>query len=112
MSEKNKPIPIEKAKGKKKAEVKEALKDPLEIIVDRINSLQKTVYQLQQIERKLMDKVGDLECRLDMNGFPPGQSHWAGFKFKPDGTIEKQETDKFTETPTKLVAEQETANAS
>ena len=101
MDENNNLISIDQAKGKKKAEVKEALKDPLEIIVDRINSLQKTVSQLMQIERKLMDKVGDLECRLDMNGFPEGKSHWAGFKFKPDGTMEKQETDKFTETKTK-----------
>ena len=103
--EKDKPIPIEKAKGRKKAEVKEALKDPLEIIVDRINLLQQKVHQLDQIGKKLMDKVGDIECRLDTNGFPAGQSHWAGFRFKPDGTIEKQEIDKFTETPTKLVSE-------
>lgn len=105
MSEENNLISIEDAKGKKKAKVKEALQNPLDIIVERINFLQERVHQLHQLEQQLMDKVGDIECRLDTNGFPPGQSNWSKMKFLPDGTVEIQETDKFTETPTKRVSE-------
>ena len=90
-------IPIDKTKVKKKADVKGSIKDRSISIHEYIETLAKRVEQL-------IVKVGDLECRLDTNGFPPGQSHWAGLKFKPDGTIEKQETDKFIEDGNKLVS--------
>ena len=96
---------IEDAKEKKKSEIKEALKDPYEVIIDRINMLQTRVAQFIDIEHKLMTKVGDLECRLDQHGYPAGTSHWAGFKFNQDGTMVKQETDKFTENKSHLYAE-------
>ena len=98
-------ISIDETKAKKKAEVKESIKDQRVSIYDYIDTLTERVEQLIAIEQRLLNKVGDLECRLDTNGFPPGQSHWAGFKFKPDGTIEKQETDKFTQDGNKLISE-------
>ena len=94
---------FEEAKSKKKAKDKEILTNQKMTIYEAVEALDVRVCQLIDIEQKLLDKVGDLECRLDTNGFPPGQSHWAGFKFKPDGTLEKQKADEFIQTKTKLV---------
>ena len=85
-------------KKKKKRETKEKLKTPPMTIYEAVEALDKRVCQLIEVEQKLLHKVGDIECRLDTNGFPAGQSVWAGFKFNEDGTTEKQDTDEFLET--------------
>ena len=60
-------ISIDETKAKKKAEVKESIKDQRVSVYDYIDTLTERVEQLIAIEQKLLNKVGDLECRLDLS---------------------------------------------